>query len=390
MLIFDSDSTQSRNDRAKNRSAAKQLLEHHEQDEQYECHLQLNMSAEPFLDHTEIEIQSSVDQSDERKYEQGTDDEAENNVDTGVQCRLITEKDSQFSFHYLRDNNLVNYYTSFDDFDHFLLFFNALGPATGHLKKFISLPDPKDQLLLTLMKLRQAKDDLELSFFFHISRSTVSDIVNCWINFLYFQLKELNIWPSQEIIKTHMPSNFGKQFPNTRVILDATEVPIHKPTDITSQTATFSTYKNRNTLKTVVGCSPRGLVTYISDVYGGATSDRQIIERSVLLSENCFDRNDDIMADRGIMVQDLFAAKDVRVNTPHTLKGKHQLEAKTVIKDRRIASKRIHIERVIGLSKTFKILQVPLHSKKLHLGGRIVFICFSISNFRQSIVNCMA
>ncbi len=42
----------------------------------------------------------------------------------------------------------------------------------------------------------------------------------------------------------------------------------------------FSTYKNANTLKDLVGCSPRGLVSYISDTCGGSTSDLQICERS--------------------------------------------------------------------------------------------------------------
>lgn len=39
---------------------------------------------------------------------------------------------------------------------------------------------------------------------------------------------------------------------------------------------------------------------------------------------------DSIMADRGIMVQDLFAPMDVYVNTPTMLKGKSQLEPKDV------------------------------------------------------------
>jgi hypothetical protein len=104
-------------------------------------------------------------------------------------------------------------------------------------------------------------------------------------------------------------------------------------------------------------------------------------------SEKMFDKNDSIMADRGIMVQDLFATQDVHVNTPTMLKGKSQLEPEDIVKDRRIASKRIHIERMIGLSKTFKILKSDLPSSKLNLGSRIVFICFAISNFRNSIVN---
>uniref|UniRef100_A0A8W8KAL4 THAP-type domain-containing protein n=1 Tax=Magallana gigas TaxID=29159 RepID=A0A8W8KAL4_MAGGI len=118
-------------------------------------------------------------------------------------------------------------------------------------------------------------------------------------------------------------------------------------------------------------------------------SDRQIIECSNIIKpeSNMFLPKDSIMADRGIMVQDLFAPMDVYVNTPTMLKGKSQLEPKDVVRDRRIASKRIHVERVIGLSKTYKILSHPLPSSKCVLGSRIVFVCFSLSNFRKPIVD---
>ena len=56
------------------------------------------------------------------------------------------------------------------------------------------------------------------------------------------------------------------------------------------------------------------------------------------------------MPGRGIMIQDFFAHRDVAVNTPTSLKGKSQLDHHEVVKDRRITSKRIHIERIIGLS----------------------------------------
>ena len=57
------------------------------------------------------------------------------------------------------------------------------------------------------------------------------------------------------------------------------------------------------------------------------------------------------------MVQDLVANKYMTVNTPTMLKGKSQFEPHEIVHGGRIASKHIHIERVIGLSKTFKILK---------------------------------
>lgn len=93
------------------------------------------------------------------------------------------------------------------------------------------------------------------------------------------------------------------------------------------------------------------------------------------------------MADRGIMVQDLFVAQNVHVNTQIMLKGKTHLEPKEVVNNRRIAFKRIHIKRIIGLAKRCNILKDELPSSKLIVGSRIVFVCFSIAAFRKCILN---
>ncbi|XP_046543594.1 uncharacterized protein LOC124253791 [Haliotis rubra] len=306
--------------------------------------------------------------------------------DEQVQCNLLGKYSIDM---YINNSKAVHYYTGFQNYDHFMYFFHSLGPAAYELNYQCVSLSPKDQLFLTLMKLRQAKEDVELSLFFNISESTVSQVVITWINFLYFQLKEVKIWPSRETVDHHMPQDFGKKFGTTRVILDATENPIQKPSHVDAQSVTWSSYKHHNTIKTMIGCTPRGAVSFISDSFGGSSSDRQIIEKSPLLdpSVGMFYKKDSIMADRGILVQDLFAAQDVHVNTPTTLKGRSQLEPHEIVKDRRIASKRIHVERIIGLSKTFKILKVNLPPSKVMHGSRIVYVCFAISNFRNSIVN---
>ena len=98
------------------------------------------------------------------------------------------------------------------------------------------------------------------------------------------------------------------------------------------------------------------------------------------------DPGDSIMADRGLLVQDLFASKDVKVNTPTTMKGLTQLPADIVVKDRKIASKRVHVERIIGLAKTYKILAEKMDAKRVPFGERIIFVCFALTNFRLNIV----
>ena len=127
-------------------------------------------------------------------------------------------------------------------------------------------------------------------------------------------------------------------------------------------------------------------MTYVSDTYGGSASDRQMVERSALMKDYPFKPEDKVMADRGIMVQDLFAHSCVRTNTPHKLQGNHQLDAEALVADRRIASKRILIERIIGLGKTFKILTQVMNGTKVALADQLVNVCMFINNFRPCIV----
>jgi hypothetical protein len=99
-----------------------------------------------------------------------------------------------------------------------MFLFNCLGPAAYDLNYKCANLTLQDQLFLTLIKLRCAKEDIELSLLFQISQSTVSTIFNTWVNFLHFQLNDLNIWPSRQVVDECMPSDFHKKFPTTRVI----------------------------------------------------------------------------------------------------------------------------------------------------------------------------
>lgn len=76
-----------------------------------------------------------------------------------VQCELKTF--GNFSVNgFENEPKLINYYTGFCDFEQFI-FFNCLGPCVSELSHQTTLMDPKDQFYMVLMKLRQAKEDVE-------------------------------------------------------------------------------------------------------------------------------------------------------------------------------------------------------------------------------------
>lgn len=290
------------------------------------------------------------------------------------------------------DGALLHYYTGLETLDKLMTVYFSLGPGVNFLQYYrtqtVNNISTINQFILMLAKLRQDLDYLPLSRLCGVSEFTAQNVFITLVNFCSRQWSEINLWLQKDLVQYYMPADFRAKFPTTRLIVDGTEVPIKKPSKPVAQRATFSSYKNRNTVKVVVGTTPAGLVSYLSPAYGGSTSDRQIIERSGLPS--MCDSHDSVMADKGFNVQDLFVANGVSVNIPTFFKKKNRLTSSQVLADRKIASKRVHIERVIGLMKTYKILTSPLPPSETVLSSHIFKICAMLCNFRSCIIGAKA
>ena len=200
------------------------------------------------------------------------------NVTSTTSTQTITSPVQLYSAKRFSDDQL-HYFTGLESYRKFCLVLDTLGPAALELNYLYGPPPAlsvEDRFLLTLVKLRLHSANAELSIQFDIPEKQVSNVFITWINFMYVQWEEINWWPSRELVHYLAPSGFSEKFPNTRVIIDGTECPIKKPKQPVAQQATFSTYKNHNTVKVLVGITPAGLVSYVSPAYSGSTSDRQI------------------------------------------------------------------------------------------------------------------
>ena len=81
------------------------------------------------------------------------------------------------------------------------------------------------------------------------------------------------------------------------MIVDATEIFVEQTKLPELQQMTFSSYKNDNTYKGLVGISPDGvIITFVSSLYPGSISDKELTRRSGIM--DLLEPGDSVMADR--------------------------------------------------------------------------------------------
>ena len=209
---------------------------------------------------------------------------------------------------------------------------------------------------MVMCRLRQGFPEDHLANLFDVSTPTVRRIFITWVNFMYFKFGQINIWPSREIVSTTMPESFKSKYKSTRVIIDCTEIRCQMPSSLQSNGELFSAYKNHTTWKGLVDISPGGAITFISQLYTGSISDREIVRRSGFLAPP-FDDKDSIMADKGFTIQDLLPL-GVTLNLPPFLGASAQMAAEDVVATQEIARLRIHVERAINKIKNFSGIEL--------------------------------
>ena len=89
---------------------------------------------------------------------------------------------------------------------------------------------------------------------------------------------------------------------------------IEKPTSPYAQRATWSQYKEHNTIKALVGITPSGYFSFLSKFWTGSTSDRKITQESHLV--DLLEEGESVMADIGFNIRDMLTKKKVHLKVP--------------------------------------------------------------------------
>ena len=202
---------------------------------------------------------------------------------------------------------------------------------------------------------------------------------------MYLKFGQVSIWPNREVIRATMPDSFKEKYSCTRVIIDCTEIRCQMPSSLLLNSKLFSSYKNHVTLKGLVGIAPSGAITFISQLYSGSISDREIVERSGFLKLE-FDNGDTVMADKGFTIEDLLPL-GVTLNIPPFLGSNSQMTAEDVIKTQEIASVRIHVERAINKIKNFHLWDSVVPLSLFGVVNQMWSVCAFLCNIQDPLIS---
>ncbi|KAJ8273933.1 hypothetical protein GJAV_G00107130 [Gymnothorax javanicus] len=264
----------------------------------------------------------------------------------------------------------IRFYTRFPSYEHLMSFWSLIEPCIYKMVRVTraksaakrneevvtparsstrQVLQPIDEFFLFLSYLSVGLKERDLANRFSIHQSTVSRIIATWTSFLYTALGSVCIWLTPAEVQANLPEEF-QDFPDTQVILDCTELRCQTPSSPLLQSEMYSTYKSHCTMKALVGIAPHGAVTFISELYGGSVSDKEIFKQSgiaELLTEDMA-----VMVDKGFLISDCCKCK---VYCPPFLSKQTQMPAYQVKETQAIARLSVHVERVIRRIKENKL-----------------------------------
>ncbi|XP_033745805.1 uncharacterized protein LOC117331295 [Pecten maximus] len=319
----------------------------------------------------------------------------QNTVDVGIQCKLpdITIEDIK------NNDDDVMFYTGLPSFPALIMILSRLKTRANNMSYWRGnhsagekryqrsgkqKPGPKrklrieDEFLLVMMRLRLGLLLEDLARRFCISVTTCCNIWRTWVQFLAQDLVPLLMfWPSKEAVQSNMPATFRRRYPNTRVILDCTEIRTETPESTRAKSLLYSNYKSHMTWKVLVGITPAGVPSLVTSCYAGSISDKKITEKSGVV-DMC-DDGDAIMVDKGFLISDMTTPKNIQLIIPPFKRKHRKFSRREVETTRRIANLRIHVERQMQRIKLFRILNGVMPISSADTASNVFKICTALT-----------
>lgn len=144
----------------------------------------------------------------------------------------------------------------------------------------------RDQVLLTVIWLRQYPTQDVLGYFFGISQATVSRYITHVLPILEQDGRDRMRMPDPGRKQRRQLDELLKDMPDIMVVIDSFEQKVQRPKDATERDAWYSGKKKTHTIKGQVGVDEAtGEIVDIPDSVPGPTADIKLLEQSELLDK---------------------------------------------------------------------------------------------------------
>jgi len=136
----------------------------------------------------------------------------------------------------------------------------------------------------------------------------------------------------------------------------------------------------------LLGIAPSGSPVFISNLYTGSISDKDITKQSGILE--LLEKGDDCMADKGFNIKDLLELIGVTLNIPPFLfLNKAQFNEEEVENTQSVASVRTHVKRAISRIKMYKIITSVVPLSLAGVLNQIWTVCCMLLLFQSPIID---
>ena len=304
----------------------------------------------------------------------------------------LTQRLAPFSEESLQNDEMVEFYTGVPNIKVLKAVFELVVKAVP--SSDTSSLSPFQEFMVTVVKLRQNCPAQDLAYRLNVSCATVSQIFLKWMTVMDIRLGFLILWPDCDAVCKTMPKCFRASFgTKVVVIIDCFEIFIERPFDLQARASTWSSSKHHNTVKVLLGIVPQGVVSFVSEPWGGCVSDKHLIEHCGILDKLL--PGDVVLADRGFDIKDSVGAMQARLHIPAFIKGKSQLSAMELTETRTISNVCMPVERVIGnVQQKYSMLQSTLpidylikqSGEERPVIDKIVRVCCALCNVCDSVV----
>ena len=340
----------------------------------------------------EEEFEAQMMEQESLELDSLVSDEAENIKVSDKETQTEHQGDLPIEFfdegYFTNDDQKICYYTGLPNKEILLGVFELVIPLPGLKREYYW-----KSYLVTLMKLRLNLGYQDLAYRLGVSISTLSRRFNEMLDIMAIRLDFLIFWPDRENLQKTMPLCFRPTYGlKVAAIIDCYEIKIEKPSNFAARSATWSQYKQSNTVKVLIAISPQGMTMFLSDSWGGRVSDKHLTRECGILCKLL--PGDIVLADRGFDIEEDVAMM-ASLKIPAFTKGVSQLSPLDVEKTRKLANLRIHVERVIGATRQrYSILMSTLPIQYMKAKSpqeaptfdKILRICSALNNVCVSVV----